>query len=46
LAKVAQALNALGPRFGLAQGWQKHCRQDSDDGDNDEQFEERESDRA
>ena len=38
LAAVAHALDLLGLGLGSRQGRQEHCRQDGDDGDDDQQF--------
>ena len=42
LFEVAQALGLNGSSLSSAEGWQKHRGQDCDDGDDDEQFDERE----
>jgi hypothetical protein len=43
LAKITQAINALGAILGPSEGGQKHGGEDGDDGDNHEQFNERKS---
>jgi hypothetical protein len=39
---IAGASDRLGLGLGSGQGWQKHACQDGDDGDDDEQFDQRE----
>src|SRR5665213_764215 len=43
LAQIAQTRNALGFLFGSAQTWQKHSRKNGDNGDDDKQFDQRET---
>jgi hypothetical protein len=43
LFKIVQALGGLGLGFGPTERGQQHCRENGDDGDDHEQFNERES---
>jgi hypothetical protein len=43
LPHIAQALNALGLGLGFDQGWQQQTGQNSNDCDNDEELDQRES---
>jgi hypothetical protein len=42
LAQVARADRALGGRLAASERWQQHCRENRDDGDDNEQFDKRE----
>jgi hypothetical protein len=40
LTQIANAMDSVCFCFGSREGWQKECREDSDDGDDNQQFHE------